>query len=56
MSEQELVDLFMDTIQSPFFEKMFGNISSRFFDLVAIGERIEQGLKSEKIPLGHRVV
>lgn len=46
----------MDTIQSPFFEKMFGNISSRFFDLVAIGERIEQGLKSEKIPLGHRVV
>jgi hypothetical protein len=47
--ERELVDTFMSTLQGPYYEKMIGNISSGFADMVVIGERIEEGLKSGKI-------
>jgi hypothetical protein len=50
LSEKELVGMFMDTLQAPFYEKMIGSISSSFSDLVVIGERIENGLKNGKIP------
>ncbi|XP_058774221.1 uncharacterized protein LOC131648485 [Vicia villosa] len=47
--ERELVDIFMSTLQGLYYEKMVGNISSGFSDLVIIGERIENGLRSGKI-------
>ena len=47
--ERELVDTFMSTLQGPYYEKMIGSISSGFADIVLIGERIEEGLKSGKI-------
>lgn len=40
----------MDTLQPPFFEKMIKNTLFVFSGLVNIRERIEQGLKSGKIP------
>jgi hypothetical protein len=47
--EKELIDTFMGTLQGPYYERMIGSVSSSFADMVVIGERIEEGLKSGKI-------
>ncbi|CAJ2651463.1 unnamed protein product [Trifolium pratense] len=47
--EAELVDIFTNTLQGAYFEKMVGSVSSGFSDMVKIGERIEMGIKSGKI-------
>src|SRR4051812_27348744 len=47
--EKELVKMFMATLQGPYYDKMVGSVSSGFSDLVVIGERIEDGIKSGKI-------
>lgn len=39
----------MSTLQGLYYEKLVGNTSSGFSDLVIIGERIENGLRSGKI-------
>jgi len=44
--------MFMDTLQSPFYEHMLGSVSSNFADVVIVGERIELGLKTGKIAQG----
>lgn len=49
LAKWELVDLFMDTLHIPFFEKMIGSGSSEFSYLVSIGERFKHELKSGKI-------
>src|SRR3954462_14544145 len=41
--------MFMATLQGPYYDKMVGSVSSGFSDLVVIGERIEDGIKSGKI-------
>ncbi|XP_050915772.1 uncharacterized protein LOC127130854 [Lathyrus oleraceus] len=47
--ENELVDMFMGTLQGPYYKKMIDSVSTEFADLVIIGERIENVLKSGKI-------
>ncbi|XP_050897055.1 uncharacterized protein LOC127103857 [Lathyrus oleraceus] len=47
--ENELVDMFMGTLKVPYYKKMIGSVSTGFADLVIIGERIDNGLKSGKI-------
>src|SRR3954467_15356331 len=47
--EKELVDMFMSTLQGPYYDKMIGSVSSGFSDLVVIGERIEDEIKDGKI-------
>lgn len=47
--ENELVDMFMGTLQGPYYKKVISSVSTGFADLVIIGERIENGLKSGKI-------
>ncbi|XP_050908690.1 uncharacterized protein LOC127122394 [Lathyrus oleraceus] len=47
--DKELMELFRDTLQSPYFERMISNPSSDFANLVTIGERIESALKSGRI-------
>lgn len=47
--EKELVSIFMDTLQSPYWERMLSCASSNFSNLVIVGEHIESGLKSGKI-------
>ncbi|CAJ2662222.1 unnamed protein product [Trifolium pratense] len=47
--EAELVDIFTNTLQGAYFERMVGSVSSGFSDLVKIGERFENGIKSGKI-------
>lgn len=49
LSDIELVDIFMGTLQGLYYEKMVGFSSSNFVDIVVIGERIESELKSRKI-------
>src|SRR3954466_14577984 len=49
LMEKELVDIFMSTLQGPYYDKMVGSVSSGCSDLVVIGERIEDGIKSRKI-------
>src|SRR3954465_9407637 len=47
--EKEIVEMFMSTLQGPYYDKMIRSISSGFSDLVVIGERIENGIKNGKI-------
>lgn len=47
--ERELVDIFMGTLQSQYYERILGSVSSGFSDIVIIGEPIGDGLKSIKI-------
>jgi len=52
MHDKEMVAMFIDMLQSPFYEHMVGSVSLNFADMVIIGERIEFGFKSEKIAQG----
>ncbi|PNX74236.1 hypothetical protein L195_g030152 [Trifolium pratense] len=47
--EAELVDIFTNTLQGAYFERMVGSVSYSFYDLVKIGEMIENGINSGKI-------
>jgi len=47
--EKEMVAMFMDTLQSPFYDRMIGSVSSNFSDMVIIGERVEGGMRTGKI-------
>ena len=47
--EKEMVAMFMDTLHSPFYEKMIGSVSTNFSDMVIVGERVEGGMRNGKI-------
>ncbi|XP_050894695.1 uncharacterized protein LOC127101344 [Lathyrus oleraceus] len=49
LSDNELVDIFMGTLQGLYFEKMIGSSSINFTNMVTIGEHVESGLKFGKI-------
>ncbi|XP_050897298.1 uncharacterized protein LOC127104136 [Lathyrus oleraceus] len=48
LSDNELVDIFMGTLQELYYEKMIGSSSINFTNMVTIGEHVENGLKSGK--------
>ena len=43
LSDKEMVSTFISTLRPPFYDRMIGNASSNFSDIVIIGERIEHG-------------
>src|ERR1043165_5650194 len=47
--ERELIDMFMNTLQGPFYDRMIGATSARFTELVMARERIEAGMKIGRI-------
>lgn len=47
--DKELVNMFMDTLQSSYSKIMVGIVSSSFVDPLKDGERIESGLKNGRI-------
>ncbi|XP_050890644.1 uncharacterized protein LOC127096065 [Lathyrus oleraceus] len=49
LMERELVNMFMGTLQGPYYDRMVGSTSTGFSELVMAGERIEVGLKMGKI-------
>ncbi|XP_027368366.1 uncharacterized protein LOC113874337 [Abrus precatorius] len=48
--EKEMVAMFIDTLQSPFYDRMIGSVSSNFSNIVIIGERVKSGMRTGKIP------
>ena len=44
-----MINMFVETLEDPFYERVLGIVSSNFSNLVTIGERVEQGLKRGKI-------
>jgi len=55
LHEKKMITMFVETSETPFYERVLGSVSSNFSDLVIIGERIEHGLKSRKIAQGSSV-
>lgn len=47
--ERELVDMFMGTLQGPYYDIMVDSTFTGFSELVMDGERIEVGLKMGRI-------
>jgi len=56
LHEKEMVTMFIDTLQSPFYKHMLGSVFFNFANIVTIGERIEFRLRSGKITHGSSVV
>jgi len=54
--EKEMTTMFIETLQSPFYEHVLGSIPFNFSNIVTIGERIEHGLKSGKIAQGSSAI
>ncbi|XP_050875254.1 chromatin-remodeling ATPase INO80-like [Lathyrus oleraceus] len=50
--DRELIDIFMGTLQGQYYERLISSVSIRFSDMVIVGERVEEGLKSGKIQGG----
>src|ERR1051325_8972950 len=53
LAERELNDLFMGTLPVQYYERLIGSTFSDFSNLVMVGERIEEGLKTGKISGGN---
>ncbi|XP_050889062.1 uncharacterized protein LOC127094247 [Lathyrus oleraceus] len=47
--DRELIDIFMGTLQGQYYERLISSVSTGFSDMVIVGERVEEGLKSGKI-------
>ncbi|RDX63705.1 hypothetical protein CR513_57827, partial [Mucuna pruriens] len=43
-----MVTMFIDTLPSPYYDKVVGNVASNFTDLVVVDERIELGIHRGK--------
>ncbi|RDX74647.1 hypothetical protein CR513_45577, partial [Mucuna pruriens] len=48
ITEREMVTMFIDTLPSLYYDKVVGNVTSNFTDLVVVGKRIELGIRREK--------
>lgn len=51
LMERELVDMFMGTLQGPYYDRMVGSTSVGFSELVMAGEGIEAGMKMGRIQI-----
>ncbi|XP_014521831.1 uncharacterized protein LOC106778386 [Vigna radiata var. radiata] len=51
LNDKEMTTIFLNTLQSPFYEHMISSVSSSFADIVVIGERVEGGIRNGKIAL-----
>jgi hypothetical protein len=47
--DKEMVTLFANTLKDPHYEHVMGSSAQQFIDVVAVAERIEQGVKSGRI-------
>ncbi|RDX83399.1 hypothetical protein CR513_35669, partial [Mucuna pruriens] len=45
ITEKEMVTMFIDTLPSPYYDKVVGNVTSNFANLVVVGQRIELGIR-----------
>jgi hypothetical protein len=49
LDEKEMIKIFVDTLKNPYFDRMIGLQMQFFVDLIPVGERIEDALKTKKI-------
>uniref|UniRef100_A0A2N9GXT9 Uncharacterized protein n=1 Tax=Fagus sylvatica TaxID=28930 RepID=A0A2N9GXT9_FAGSY len=49
LDEREMIKIFVDTLKNPYFDRMMGLQMQFFVDLIPVGERIEDALKTKKI-------
>ena len=49
MTDKELNKMFLNTLKSPYYDRMIGNSNNNFLDVVSTGEMIEDGVKLGKI-------
>uniref|UniRef100_A0A2N9F3J1 RNase H type-1 domain-containing protein n=1 Tax=Fagus sylvatica TaxID=28930 RepID=A0A2N9F3J1_FAGSY len=49
LDEREMIKIFVDTLKNPYFDRMIGLQMQFFVDLIPMGERIEDALKTKKI-------
>jgi hypothetical protein len=49
LDEREMIKIFIDTLKNPYFDRMIGLQMQFFVDLIPVGERIEDALKTKKI-------
>ena len=45
MIEKELNKMFLNTLKTPYYDRMIGNSNKDFSDIVSVGEMIEAGVK-----------
>ena len=49
MTDKELNKMFLNTLKTPYYDRMIGNSNTNFSDVVSAGEMIESGVKIGKI-------
>lgn len=49
MVEKEMVGAFLNTLKDPYYSHLIGHTTSSFADLVIVGERVEDGVKSGRL-------
>ncbi|KAA0054570.1 uncharacterized protein E5676_scaffold519G00030 [Cucumis melo var. makuwa] len=49
LTDKELMAMFINTLQAPYYDRMVGSASTNFSDVITIGERIEFGVKNGRI-------
>uniref|UniRef100_A0A2N9HJ15 Retrotransposon gag domain-containing protein n=1 Tax=Fagus sylvatica TaxID=28930 RepID=A0A2N9HJ15_FAGSY len=49
LDEREMIKIFVDTLKNPYFDRMIGLQMQFFVDLIPVGERIEDVVKTKKI-------
>uniref|UniRef100_A0A2N9GFK0 Retrotransposon gag domain-containing protein n=1 Tax=Fagus sylvatica TaxID=28930 RepID=A0A2N9GFK0_FAGSY len=49
LDEREMIKIFVDTLKNPYFDRMIGLQLQFFVDLIPVGERIEDAVKTKKI-------
>ncbi|TYK05829.1 Gag-pro-like protein [Cucumis melo var. makuwa] len=47
--DKEMTSIFMNTLRASFYDRMSGNASTNFSNIIVIGERIEYGIKHGKL-------
>ena len=55
LSEKELTIIFINTLKAPYYDRMIGNATKNFADMVLSGEIIENAVKSGKIEVASNV-
>ncbi|XP_031737546.1 uncharacterized protein LOC116402435 [Cucumis sativus] len=49
LTDKEMTFMFMNTLRAPFYDRMIGNATTNFSDIIVIGERIEYGIKHGRL-------
>ena len=49
MTDKELNKMFLNTLKTPYYDRMIENLNTNFSDVVSAGEMIESGMKLGKI-------